>query len=287
MKVYVVSAFSMNGSGGNKAGVVLDDFAFSANAKIALAASLGYSETVFLSDSGKADFKLEYFTPKGEVPLCGHATIASFIVLRDLGRLKKSKHTIETAAGLLRVWIDGDGLVFMEQNNPSFFEIIPNERLTSCFHPLSLDERFPARIVSTGLRDIIIPISTSNALEIMVPDFKAISILSKEMKCIGIHCFALTESDIDNTTTAICRNFAPLYGINEEAATGTSNCALACYLHNLGIRPQRYIFEQGHNLSSVSIIIVELKTDTNILGVRVGGDGVIEGMLDKNTSIWE
>ena len=55
----------MNGSGGNKAGVVLDDFVFSANAKIALAANLGYSETVFLSDSSKADFKLEYFTPKG------------------------------------------------------------------------------------------------------------------------------------------------------------------------------------------------------------------------------
>lgn len=116
----------------------------------------------------------------------------------------------------------------------------------------------------------------------MVPNFKEISILSKEMKCIGIHCFALTESDIDNASTAVCRNFAPLYGINEEAATGTSNCALACYLHNLGIRPQRYIFEQGHNLSSVSRIIVELKTDSDILGVRVGGDGIIEGILDKD-----
>lgn len=59
----------MNGSGGNKAGVVLDEFIPNSNVKIALAARLGYSETVFLSDSGKADFKLEYFTPKGEVPL--------------------------------------------------------------------------------------------------------------------------------------------------------------------------------------------------------------------------
>ena len=116
----------------------------------------------------------------------------------------------------------------------------------------------------------------------MVPNFKEISILSKEMKCISIHCFALTESDIDNAPIAVCRNFVPLYSINEEAATGTSNCALACYLHNLGIRPQRYIFEQGHNLSSVSRIIVELKTDSDILGVRVGGDGIIEGILDKD-----
>lgn len=56
----------MNGSGGNKAGVVLDEFIPNSNVKIALAARLGYSETVFLSDSGKADFKLEYFTPKAK-----------------------------------------------------------------------------------------------------------------------------------------------------------------------------------------------------------------------------
>lgn len=128
--------------------------------------------------------------------------------------------------------------------------------------------------------------SNIRKIGVMVPNFKEISILSKEMKCISIHCFALTESDIDNASTAVCRNFAPLYSINEEAATGTSNCALACYLHNLEIRPQRYIFEQGHNLSSVSRIIVELKTDTDILDVRVGGDGIIEGVLNKNTSIW-
>ena len=282
MKIYVVSAFSMNGSGGNKAGVLLDEFIPDSSKKIALAASLGYSETVFLSASNKADFKLEYFTPKGEVPLCGHATIASFVALRNLERLQKTEYIIETAAGRLKVWINDDGLIFMEQNKPSFFDIISNERLVRCFHPLSLDERFPVRIVSTGLRDIIMPISAPNVLETMVPDFNEISILSKEMKCIGIHCFALTESDIDNASTAVCRNFAPLYGINEEAATGTSNCALACYLHNLGIRPQRYIFEQGHNLSSVSRIIVELKTDSDILGVRVGGNGIIEGILDKD-----
>ena len=100
------------------------------------------------------------------------------------------------------------------------------------------------------LRIIIGPFCYINSnirkIGVMVPNFKEISILSKEMKCISIHCFALTESDIDNAPTAVCRNFAPLYGINEEASTGTSNCALACYLHNLGIRPQRYIFEQGH-----------------------------------------
>jgi len=59
------------------------------------------------------------------------------------------------------------------------------------------------------------------------------------------------------------------------------------FLKHYRNRPQRYIFEQGHNLSSVSRIIVQLKTDTDILDVRVGGDGIIEGVLNKNTSILE
>ena len=70
--------------------------------------------------------------------------------------------------------------------------------------------------------------------------------------------------------TAICRNFAPLYGIDEESATGTSNCALACYLYRYVSKQDQYIFEQGHNLNSISRIYVNLDTEDNtITGVWV------------------
>ena len=78
--------------------------------------------------------------------------------------------------------------------------------------------------------------------------------------------------------TAICRNFAPLYGIDEESATGTSNCALACYLYQYGLRQSRYVFEQGHNLNSISRIYVHVEGDSHaVSGVRVGGYGYVEG----------
>ena len=73
--VYVTSAFSKNGEGGNKAGVVLGRLGLEPSQKMEIAKRFGYSETVFVSDSDKADLKLQYFTPTKEVTLCGHATI--------------------------------------------------------------------------------------------------------------------------------------------------------------------------------------------------------------------
>ena len=93
--VCVASAFSKNNMGGNRAGVVLQCPVLSKEEKTKIAYQLGYSETAFLSQSERADYSLEYFTPAGEVPLCGHATIASFVVLKHLNRLKKSGYTIE------------------------------------------------------------------------------------------------------------------------------------------------------------------------------------------------
>src|SRR5574341_61568 len=71
-----------------------------------------------------------------------------------------------------------------------------------------------------------------------------------------------------------CRNFAPLYDIDEESATGTSNCALACYLFKHVEQRDQYVFEQGHCLGSLSRIIVNLSSqDDTITSVSVGGEG--------------
>ncbi len=77
-----------------------------------------------------------------------------------------------------------------------------------------------------------------------------------------------------NNNRIICRNFAPLYDINEETATGTSNGALACYLYeNNYLRKKVYLFEQGYSLQSPSEILVKLATNSenSIEKVYVGG----------------
>ena len=101
--VYVVSAFSKENKGGNKAGVVLDSHDLTPAKMMAIAKDLGYSETAFLMESNFVDFRIRYFTPTEEVPLCGHATIAAFSSLNSLGKLEKDAYTIETKDGPLNI----------------------------------------------------------------------------------------------------------------------------------------------------------------------------------------
>lgn len=271
VEVYVASAFSIHQQGGNYAGVVLQSRDLTKKEKIGLASKLGYSETVFLSPSGAADYKFEYFTPAEEVPLCGHATIAAFATLNALGLLDRSNYTIETKAGILKISIDGDGLIFMEQNNPSFYEVLDDSIVKKCFGGAAASQKLPIQIVSTGLRDILVPIESLAQLQALCPDFDSICELSKNKNVVGIHAFSLVN---ESSLTAVCRNFAPLYGIPEESATGTSCCALACFLFQHGIKQTEFFFEQGYNLGAVSRITVRLETSGGrIINAFVGGHG--------------
>ena len=89
VKVHVASAFSKNNAGGNNAGVVFMTEPLTNKNKKEIAKELGYAETAFVTSSEIADYKIEYFTPKEEVDLCGHATIATFSLLMHLGQLAK------------------------------------------------------------------------------------------------------------------------------------------------------------------------------------------------------
>ena len=272
--VYVASAFSKDNVGGNKAGLVFDRLDLSAVQKMAIAKKLGYAETAFITSSSVADFCLEYFTPTEEVPLCGHATIGTFAILNLLNKLSKNNYTIETKSGVLSIKVDSDGMVFMEQNTPTFFNELSLDLFNDCLDVNSINDKLPIQIVSTGLRDIMVPIKSTKYLQQLDPNFNVMTELSKEQNVIGVHAFALEEGE--GNLTAICRNFAPLYDIDEESATGTSNCALACYLFKYVEKKSQYIFEQGYNLNSPSRIIVNLKTHNDIIdAVFVGGYGYL------------
>ena len=81
-KIYRISALKYNNMGGNPAGVVLDADLLSESDMPTIAKEVGYSETAFIMKSLNADFKVRFFTPVAEVDLCGHATIASFNLLK-------------------------------------------------------------------------------------------------------------------------------------------------------------------------------------------------------------
>lgn len=268
--LYRVSAFTYHSKGGNKAGVYINADALSDDQMQAIAKDLGYSETAFVMKSYVADFKVRFFTPLNEVDLCGHATIATFHVLRSLKIISLGVYTQETKAGILKLKIlDSD--IYMQQKNPMYSKIVSYSDLEHCFKQVEFHEQLKPMIVSTGLKEIFLPVKNVNVLNNLIPNFEEIIRISKIYDCIGIHAFS-----VDDVIDAYGRNFAPVVGIDEESATGTSNGALACYLFKYHHNRPNYVLRQGYSMNLPSEIKVTLDfKDEDIQSVWVGGKAQI------------
>jgi PhzF family phenazine biosynthesis protein len=267
--VYTVNSFTAHGDGGNPAGVVFDADYLDDRQMIAIAAKLGYSETAFVSESAEATHKLRFFTPTEEVDLCGHATIATWSLMSQKGMHRPGTYSQETLAGLLGVNIEDTGIVFMQQTLPRFYETasvdevvrvlgIPESGLSNVLKP---------QVVSTGLRDLLVPVKDESTLNAMQPDFDMMTALSEKYDVTGLHVFCLLH---ERESLAAARNFAPRVGIPEESATGTSNGALICYLREHSALPTgaKYRIEQGKTMDKLSYIYGTFIEDS----VWIGGN---------------
>lgn len=276
IQVYILDAFSYQEKGGNPAGVVLNADHLSTAQMQQIAYQLGFSETAFILTSTVADYHIRYFTPNHEVDLCGHATIASFYLMVNQQYIRPGKYQIETLAGRLGVHIQEDHYVFLTQPLPQFDIEVDRQEIVDSLGisvaELSID--LPVQIVSTGLRDMMIPIRSLSTLQRIEPDLEQIKVVSQKYDVVGYHLFTL---DTNSDAIAQCRNFAPLYDIPEESATGTSTGALMCYLHQHHSIPATatapFIFEQGYtmNLPSRLLATLQLNNQGSIESVQVGG----------------
>lgn len=274
VNVYTINAFAKTTNGGNPAGVVLNADGLSEEKMKKIAKIIGFSETAFIMESDKADFKLRFFTPNEEVDFCGHATIAAFSVLLNTNNIKSGSYTQETKAGILRVDVMENSTIMMNQSKAEFFEILDYEEVADSLN-IRIDDFntiLPCQIVTTGLRDIIIPIRNRDILDSIKPNFDKVADISRKYDVIGYHMFVLDAIE----GTAYCRNLAPLYEIDEESATGTSSGALASYLYNYGIIDDNSVnsisFEQGYVMNMPSEISGILKIiDGSISEVKIGG----------------
>jgi PhzF family phenazine biosynthesis protein len=242
---------------------------------------LKFSETAFVMRLSDSLFSIRYFTPNSEIELCGHATIAAFKVLQHLGLVQcNQSYSIHTLSGNLPVYIEKN-LIFLTAGtahcSPSLDDKYTNKlckAIGASYDDIG-DFNFKLRpqIVSTGLYDIMLPIRNKTVLMGLKPDYRTLSELSKELKVVGVHAFNLSQVDF----TATCRNFAPLYGIEEESATGTSNASLTCYLYSNEVIKDlnaTFLFRQGENMGRPSNIYTKILS-TNPLKILVGGNARI------------
>jgi PhzF family phenazine biosynthesis protein len=281
LKTYIARAFCHQSRGGNPAGVVIlnQEMNPTPQQMQAIAKELNFSETVFLSLSGSNSYSALYYTPTSSIDFCGHATLAAFGVLRELGWLKGSIFSLDTPVGPCEVRLK-DRLVFLSQPLPIFGEGIDLTEITPILgDDVKVEEPYPC-IVSTGLRDIFVRVCDEKCLQALKPHLEKLEGLSRKTDSIGLHVYSLDPQD--SLITAHCRNFAPLYGINEESATGSSSGALACLLFEKGLllsgTKHELLFRQGESLGAPSDIYVHLKTQgKTITKVECGGEVVLDG----------
>ncbi len=277
IKVHLVNSFTLNNSGGNPAGVVLSPPDLSIEQKIAIARQVGFSETAFVYTGEDTDFKVDFFTPEGEVDFCGHATLALFFTLASLNLITQGHYKQKTKAGILSVAVSTNNIV-MEQTLPIRRKGPPVEDIAAALgiHDNVITETgFPIEIISTGLPDIIVPVQPGQ-LDTLQPDHQAIANLSRKFDAIGFHVFELSRHA---SITAHCRNFAPLYGIDEESATGSASGALGCYLVSHILPDENhFVLEQGRAMGCSSQIQVTIDTQAQTISrVRVGGQASMIG----------
>ena len=288
MKFQIVDAFTDQIFGGNPAGVVLlpEGADFPADETMRqTAAELRYSETAFIKPLGADRFQIRYFTPAAEVELCGHATIGSFHALRDMGLVADGNRYInETLSGTLEIVVDKDAIL-MDMAKPQAFESLDTpEQLAELYRVMGLSHKDQGAVaekaelsllprkVSTGLTDIMMPVASEAELEKIAPDFPALTELSRKYNVVGVHAFTVNTAD----GLIHARNFAPLYDIDEEAATGTSNGALVYYLYLNGLvaLDKVYTVVQGEKMGRPSRISAQVILKDGQPFVKVGGPAV-------------
>jgi PhzF family phenazine biosynthesis protein len=273
IRAFKVNAFTDRIDGGNPAGVVIDPPGLSDKQMSIVSQVLNVSETAFVFKY-KDHFRVRFFSPKVEVDLCGHATVAAFYILADKGLISKNRIIQKTKAGNLEVKIDFDGenkvrRVMMTQSKPIYKDIyLDILNLSNVFNieKESIDVFFPFQKVSTGLFTLPVCIKNFKILKSIKPDFEKVRNICKKCGVGSIHLFTFDTIDKDSIYHA--RNFAPMYGINEDPVTGTANGAVCSYLvKNNIVDYSNFICEQGDIINKSGRVHVEIKDNI----VKVGG----------------
>jgi PhzF family phenazine biosynthesis protein len=213
--IFQIDAFTTRRFAGNPAAVMLMDRFLADAVMQAIAAENNLAETAFLVPEG-GDYRLRWFTPKVEVPLCGHATLASAAVVME--RLEPGRNSVifHSASGPLTVRRAGAGYVMDFPARPS--ELIPV--------PRGLAEALgivPAEVLVNGFNYMAV-LENALILREIAPDMAALASMDRP----GV----IVTAPGDGIYDFISRYFAPAKGIPEDPVTGAAHCTLTPYWAN-------------------------------------------------------
>jgi PhzF family phenazine biosynthesis protein len=244
--VYQVDAFTDKPFGGNPAAVCILDEPRDAVWMQNFAMEMNLSETAYLERS-EDGFNLRWFTPRVEVDLCGHATLASAHILWETGVLPRGQEArFHTQSGLLTATQSGDWIELNFPANPA----------RPAKAPALLVEALKIVPLFTGESkfDFLIEVDSEEAVRNLSPNFSMLHTL--DVRGIIVTSRAKTPG-----YDFVTRFFAPGAGIDEDPVTGSACCTLGPYW--------------SERLGKNDFVAYQASKRGGIVRVRVAGDRVL------------
>lgn len=246
--IYQVDSFTSKPFKGNPAGVCILETSQSDAWMQNVALEMNLSETAFLLKEGDG-YRLRWFTPRVEVDLCGHATLASAHTLWESGREpRESELRFQTRSGLLTA-IYNEGWIELNFPRATLHDTNPPDGMLTALDVDALN------VVHDGT-DYLVEIESEKVLREMQPDFGRLERVSSR----GV---IVTARSKDPQYDFISRFFGPQVGIPEDPVTGSAHCALAPYW--------------ADKLGKESFLAYQASARGGELRVRIEGDRVVIG----------
>lgn len=278
---YLVSAFSDRAFMGNSTGVVIDDDGRLSDIEMEnIAKDINQSVIVFVRELDRDRYLTRFYTPEGEINLCGHATVATFYALAENEYIKSEEEGIKKIIQHTKI---GKIPVELEYKNGKIQNIYMNLdiKLEEKFEDediilktlglkredigLEIADELSMEKISTGTCDIIVPVKNEDALSSIKLNKDAAMEISKKENIISIHAFTTKDGKEIKQ-----RTFSPIIGEDEEFGSGTSTAATMYYLSSNKVTENHSITAvQGDYIGRVSRVFTSL-TDRE-KRVRVGG----------------
>ncbi len=265
-----LAAFSVGGSGGNRAGVALLDALPPAAEMQAVAAWIGYSETAFAAPE-EDSWRVRYFAPKAEVDFCGHATVALGAALAIRGGGRDFRLRLNHAAVTVVGWEEADAMAaaFVSPpatSRPASPELVGDALRLFGLTAADLDARIPPAVTHAGAPHLVLALRDRARLASLAYDFEAGRALAlRETICT----FNIVQAEGSRRFHA--RNPFPFGGVYEDPATGAAAAALGGYLRRLGwLHGGGIEVVQGEDMGHPSLLRVGIGPDP-AEGLRVSG----------------
>lgn len=272
-QVHRLSAFADQPGGGNPAGVWLGEQLPDAAVMQRIATEVGYSETAFIAPLHGPRREVRYYSPLAEVSFCGHATIASGVVL---GRLSGAgNYLLQTRAGEVPVRVEaGPGGSVATLTSvatrfvPADAKLVATAMAALDWQPGDLDAAIPPAVAYAGAHHLVLAVATLERLNRLDYDYPALKALMEAHDWTTLQLLWREHPGLFHA-----RNPFPVGGVVEDPATGAAAAALGGYLRDAGLlaAPAQFEIIQGVAMGRPSRLRVVVPA---VGGIEVSGGAI-------------